>query len=177
MTGRFFSSRRSGTGTPEPPLAGQSRSRERIRQLQTLSRKGLWGFAAFLLISLGALAGASFLPPLPAHIRQTLGSAPPTNLISIALVVYSFSALVLILSRMSSGSGTYRGWSHLAYLGAFYGFYYYAKALEANFWAIFTAGITVMALEHYHIWSYCAENIRKEQERISRLERQNPLRE
>lgn len=149
----------------------RSRSLKRVHQLQALSRRGLWGLAIFLIISLVALPYSELLPDIPRGVREVLGGAPPTHLISIALVVYSFSALVLILSRIGSGSETYRGWSHLGYLTAFYAFYYYANAIESNFWAIFAAGITIMALEHYHIWTFCRESIHKEKEHLKQLER------
>ncbi|OHB33522.1 MAG: hypothetical protein A2X84_00335 [Desulfuromonadaceae bacterium GWC2_58_13] len=141
-----------------------------IRRLHRLSNRGLWGLALFILISLGAQQNLRFLPPLSEGARAVLGAAPPVKLISIALVVYSFSALILILSRMMGGSDTYRGWSHLGYLSGFYAFYYYAEVLPENFWAVFAAGITILTLEYYQIWTYCSEALRTEQELLSKLE-------
>ncbi|WP_432823309.1 menaquinol oxidoreductase [Trichloromonas sp.] len=141
-----------------------------IRRLHQLSNRGLWGLALFILISLGAQQDFKFLPPISDGARAVLGAAPPVMLISIALVVYSFSALILILSRMMGGSDSYRGWAHLGYLSAFYAFYYYAEALPENFWAIFAAGFTILALEYYQIWTYCSDAIRTEKELLSKLE-------
>lgn len=103
-----------------------------------------------------------------------LGTPPPPNLISIALVIYCFSAIVMILSRMMSGSGKYGGIRHVAYLLAFYGFYHFAQALAENFWAVFAAGATILGLESYHLWAHCSESIRKEEEILSRLEKTPP---
>jgi hypothetical protein len=55
-------------------------------------------------------------------------------------------------------------------LGAFYGFYHYARALSDNFWAVLAAGVTVLALESYHVWTYYRGQIREEEEKLSRLE-------
>lgn len=140
-----------------------------IRRLHRLSNRGLWGLALFILISLGAQE-IRLLPPLSEGVRAVLGASPPVKLISIALVVYSFSALILILSRMMGGTDTYRGWSHLGYLSGFYTFYYYAEVLPENFWAVFAAGITILSLEYYSIWTFCSEAIRTEQELLSKLE-------
>ncbi len=163
--------RKSAENSDTAPTITREQGLERIRKLHSLSQRGLWGLAIFLGISMVALPQSGLLPIIPRNVREVLGAAPPTNLISIALVVYSFSALVLILSRIGSGNGSYRGWSHLGYLSAFYAFYYYAGALESNFWAIFAAGFTILSLEHYHIWTFCRENIRKEKEHLKQLER------
>jgi hypothetical protein len=56
---------------------------------------------------------------LPEDWRSALGPAPPVMLMSIALAVYTFSALLYILARMMDGEQKYRGWSHLGYLGGF----------------------------------------------------------
>ncbi|MDO3377393.1 menaquinol oxidoreductase [Geoalkalibacter halelectricus] len=156
---------------PTASTDAQAEARVRIRRLQALSRRGLWGLAVFLLISLVAFTHDTLLPPISPGVRSFLGGSPPTNLISIALVVYSFSALVLILSRMSSGEGKYRGWSHIGYLSGFYAFYFYGEALDANFWAVFAAGFTIMSLEHYQMWSFCSESIANEKEALAKAER------
>lgn len=156
------------TGNVAPEVAHhQWYLKERIRTLHALSRRGIWGLLLFLTLSLGAVQEFSFLPPLTEEMRQWLGPAPPVRMISIALVVYSFSALILTLSRIWNGSGSYRGWSHLGYLGAFYGFYGFADALGENFFAVFIAGLTILGLEYYHIRTYCNEALARERERAS----------
>jgi O-antigen/teichoic acid export membrane protein len=140
--------------------------KERIRTLHALSRRGIWGLLLFLLISLGAVQEFSFFPPLSQEMRQWLGPAPPVRMISIALIVYSFSALILTLSRIWNGTGSYRGWSHLGYLGAFYGFYGFADSLGENFFAVFIAGLTILGLEYYHIRTYCQEALARELEGV-----------
>jgi len=63
-------------------------------------------------------------------VRRFLGAPPPANLISVALIVYAFSALTLILARIAQGSGIYKGWSHLFYITAFYIFFGFAQTLR-----------------------------------------------
>jgi hypothetical protein len=90
-------------------------------------------------------------------------------MISALLILYIFSAIILILSRMMSGSGKYSGVSHVGYLAGFYVFYHFSGTLPENFWAVFVAGITILGLESYHIWIYCSEELEKERETLAAL--------
>src|SRR6056297_1260385 len=103
QTERMLRPRNPDREPENPATDAKSRSLARIRQMQGLSRHSLWGLTFFLIISVVAMPQSSLLPAIPRNVREILGSAPPANLVSIALVVYSFSALVLILSRMGSG--------------------------------------------------------------------------
>ena len=127
--------------------------------------------ALFILFSIGALRDFSFLLSLDESIRATLGHPPPANMISALLILYIFSAIILILSPMKSGSGKYSGISHVGYLAGFYVFYHFSGTLPENFWAVFVAGITILGLESYHIWIYCSEEIEKEREILASLDR------
>jgi hypothetical protein len=135
----------------------------RIKGLRGRTVQGALGMVLFVLLSLLALRVEALFPVIPAGLRRFLGASPSTDLINIALVIYSFSALILILSRMMGGDLRYRGWAHLGYLGGFFLFYLYAEALPENFWAIFAAGMTIFALEYYNLWTACQEEIRREE--------------
>ena len=143
---------------------------ENIHLLQLRSVRGLWALAAFLLISIGALWDFSFFPSLPDHFRKLLGPPPSSIIISGLLVAYSFAAIILILSRMMSGSEISGGFSHIAYLTVFYVFYHFSGGLEENFWAVLVAGLTILSLESYHVWIRCASLIREEQEILRKLD-------
>ena len=127
--------------------------------------------ALFFLVSLGAAVNFRFLPPISENLRQLLGISPSPTLISIALIVYAFSALILILGRMNTASVHFRGWSHIGYLSAFYLFYYYSGALRDNFWPVFIAGLTILGLENYRVWSACSEAIKNEKKILAILEK------
>jgi hypothetical protein len=157
-------------GTPESNPQGRE-TRKKIRSLQARASRGVWVLALFLAVSIGALDDFSFLPPLPEKIHALLGTPPPVGLISAALVVYTFSAIVLILSRMTLGRGEYTGFMHVFYLSAFYGFYHFAEALGDNFWAVFAAGSTILGLESYHIWTHYREKAREEEELLAKIEK------
>jgi hypothetical protein len=139
----------------------------RIDRLQTLSRKGLWGGALFMALSAVGYTAVDHHTEIPAGVFALLGTAPPVSLISLALVVYCFSALILTLPRIVDGSDSYRGWSAVAYLAAFYGFYFYAQALDVNFWAVFAAGVLLLTLEYVSLLIYCRQEIRREQESLN----------
>ena len=145
----------------------------RIGRLQATANHGLWSLALFIALSTCALWDFSFFPSLPDELRSLLGKPPSFNMISGALVLYSFSAIILTLSRMMGGLGEGSPFPHVLYLAAFYGFYHFAKGLDENFWAVFAAGLTVLGLESYRIWTYSNDEIRKEQERLVELERKS----
>ena len=96
-------------------------------------------------------------------------------MISTALLLYAFSAIILILSRMMSGSQSYSGIAHVGYLSGFYIFYHLGGVLAENVWAVFAAGITILGLESYHIWTFCNEEIRKEVEAMEESIRKQRL--
>jgi hypothetical protein len=143
----------------------------RIDRLQTLSRRGLWGIVLFLVLSAGGYAVVGYQSRISAEILGRLGAAPPVSLISLALVVYCFSALILAMPRIVDGSDSYRGWSVVAYLGTFYGFYFYAGALTVNFWAVFAAGLLLLGLEYISLLIYCRREIQIEKVAIERCRR------
>jgi hypothetical protein len=138
----------------------------RIRFFSSRARQGQWGLVIFGLLSLTAFYLCPWLDKIQGSVGAILGSAPPVRLVSIALAIYAFSALIYILARMMEGDLRYRGWSHLGYLSGFYFFFAYGGALRENFWAILVAGITILALEHYRLWTRCQEAIRQEKKII-----------
>ncbi|MEA3333710.1 MAG: menaquinol oxidoreductase [Pseudomonadota bacterium] len=153
------------------PDLRRKKIRDRILYLKKQISYSKWWMALFFLVSLGAAVNFCFLPPISENLRELLGAPPPTSLISIALIVYAFSALILILGQMNKGSVRFRGWSHMGYLSAFYIFYYYSGLLRENFWPVFIAGLTILGLENYRVWSACSEALRKEKKILAILEK------
>ena len=162
-------------GDKEPPDFRENRERRRKETLETISnlqRKfaiELLSVALFLLLSVAALGDFSLFPSLPGQIRAALGKPPSVNMISAVLLLYVFSAIILILSRMMNGSGRYGGIGHVGYLTGFYFFYHFSGKLPENFWAVFAAGVTILGLESYHLWIYCSEEIAREREALTLL--------
>lgn len=141
----------------------------RIRAHERAAGNGLWGMVLFLLVSFAAFAGFSILPELSPAVREVLGAPPPPDLISLALVVYAFSGIVRTLARMSRNIPSYLGLMHAAFFTAFYGFYHLSGALPDNFWAVFFAGISVLGLDNYALWSYSSAAVRKERTLLQSL--------
>ena len=144
---------------------------EKIRRLKALSNRGLFALALFIALSIGAIRDFNFLPSFPDHIRHLLGQPPSANMISGVLLLYSFAAIILILSRMTTGADKFGPFANVGYLAGFYFFYHFAGAMEENFWAVFAAGLTVLSLESYHIRTYCNEEIRKELDTLAGVPR------
>ena len=163
-------------GPPENPLENPGNEAlrlaalERIHRLRNTANRGLWAMALFLAVSIAALNHFSFLPPLPEKIQDLLGTAPPTIMISGLLILYSFSSLVLILARMIGDTISHAGFYHVAYLTGFYCFYDLAGSLDDNFWAVFAAGVTILSLEGYHLWTWCSRQINTVNEELNRLD-------
>jgi hypothetical protein len=145
-----------------------SNAREKIRDLRTRARMGGWGLAAFVVVSVLSIPDSYLLPALSESIRRFLGVAPPSGLISIALIIYAFSAFTLILARIAQGSGTYKGWSHLLYITSFYIFFSFAGTLRETYWAVFVSGLLIMGLENYLVRTYAGEEIKKEERRLEK---------
>ena len=143
----------------------------RVKRYQKMAFRGVWQLALFLVISLAVQQGVSHLPDFPPSLKHLLGAPPSATLISGVLILYSFSALVLILGKMASGGGSFSGFSHLGYLTGFYCFYYVSHSLDENFYAVLAAGLTILSLESYYVWTWCQERIRHEKQYIVRLDR------
>lgn len=141
-----------------------------IRRLEKRSNQGFYILSVFIILSIGALHDFSFLPPFPTGFRKLLGAAPPAQLISVALLVYVFSAVIHTLSRMMEGSGKTGGMAHLGYLGGFYLFFHFSGDMQVHFWAVFAAGFTILGLESYQLWNYCRDEIQKERDVLAELE-------
>lgn len=171
MENRNNTDRNEGIEIPPALKKMQEDSLDNIRRLKTRASRGLFSLAIFMTISIGAVRDFDFLPSFPPHFRALLGRPPSSNMISAALMLYSFSAIILILSRMMSGASTNTGIAHVGYLSGFFFFYHFAGAMEENFWAVFAAGVTILALESYHTWTRCTEEIKKEEESLSEIER------
>lgn len=157
--------------TPEDNEVARREASQRVRQHQKRSFFGVWWLVLFLVISLGFQQLVGHLPDFPQSLKNVLGSPPSPTMISGLLVVYSFSALVLILGRMTTGTGSFSSLSHICYLIVFYAFYFVSHSLEDNFYAVVAAGLTILSLEAYHVWIWHQEQIRKEKQYIVRLDR------
>jgi len=156
------------TQTPEAQRAALQQS---INRLRSRSHQGLWAIAAFAAVSVPAMLSEQIFPPLTPEVKKVLGTPPSSNMISALLVVYAFSAILLVLGRITNGSPKMVSFSHIGYLLCFYAFYFFSGVLSQNFWAVLAAGMTILSLESYHIWSYSLTQIREQEEELALLER------
>lgn len=142
-----------------------------INTLHANSRRGLWGIAAFLLISIIALLcrDVNVLDAFPEHVRVILGNPPSPYLIHVVLAVSTISALIIIAGRLADNGTPGRIWSQLGHRSAFFLLYFFSNALDKNFLLIFLAGMAVLLLEHYHTWRYYSGEIQKEKELLKKL--------
>jgi hypothetical protein len=145
-----------------------------IKRLRRFSNRGLWALSLFLVVSMLAWRDFWFLPPAE-KIVASLGAPPTPQMISLVLILYTFSAIILSLSRMMSGIQHKSSFCHVGYLCVFYLFYYFAQALADNYWAVFCAGLTILCMESYRIWTYCSEHLAKKIEQLAFLERTGRL--
>lgn len=156
--------------TGDSSHALQQQLTKEINQLNRFSIRGILALALFIFVSFFAWRGFTFLPA-PDTITATLGKPPSANIVSVALLIYTFSAILLSLSRMTAAMEHRSSFSHVAYLTVFFLFYYFSKSLEENYWAVFGSGITILGVESYRIWTYCAEGISKKKDDIEYVNR------
>lgn len=147
----------------------RQRVEERIKRLERGSASGLWSMVLFLLVSLAAYSGFSFVPDMSDETRRMLGAPPPSSMISLALVVYAFSGIIRTLARMTKNIKPYMGLMHAAFFTAFYIFYHLSGSLPDNFWAVFFAGLSVMGLENFYLLSHSNDAVRKERELLDSM--------
>jgi hypothetical protein len=167
---------------PVPDLAPQESQSELlekqlgtdIKRLNRFSSRGLWAFSLFILVSLTAWRDFPMLP-LPDKVVAVLGPPPSPSIISIVLLFYTFSAIILSLSRMTAGLEHKSSFCHVGYLTCFFLFYHFAKALDDNFWPVFGAGVTILAVESYRIWSFCRDALAIKTEQLEFVKRTGRL--
>ena len=147
----------------------RQRIEARIKRLDRASANGLWSMALFLLVSFLAFDSFSMFPSLSDETRRMIGAPPPSEMISLALVVYAFSGIIRTLASMSQNIKPYKGFMHVAFFTAFYTFYQLSGVLQDNFWAVLFAGISVMGLDNYYLWSHSNEAVRKERELLESM--------
>ena len=147
---------------------------DEINALKRFSNRGLFALSLFLVVS--TFAWRNFpLMPRPEQIVAALGPPPTPQIISLVLILYTFSAIILSLCRMMANLRHRSSFCHVGYLGVFYFFYYLADGLTDNYWAVFGAGFTILLMESYRIWTFCNENIIKKNEALAYLERTGRL--
>lgn len=143
---------------------------DEIKGLRRFANRGLWALSLFLFVSTLAWRDFWFLPS-PQQVVAALGAPPTPTMISLVLILYTFSAIILSLSRMMAGLKHSSSFCHVGYLLVFYLFYYFAEALTDNYWAVFCAGFTILCMESYRIWTFCNDTILKKVTQLAFLER------
>jgi hypothetical protein len=153
--------------------------RERIQETITthdaLSRRGLWGMLAFIVISGLALQfrDVELFAGLPDNVRCIIGAPPPPALIHVVLAVSTLSSIIIAIGRMWGEENPAGSWGRLclglAFRSVFYLFYATANALEENFLIVFVAGMIVLVMEHLATWLYAVRTIEREKEHLAQL--------
>lgn len=160
--------------TKDPCVSIRHGLTEEIKRLRRFSNRGLWALSLFLFVSTLAWRDFWFLPSAE-QIVESLGAPPTPLMINLVLILYTFSAIILSLSRMMAGLKHSSSFCHVGYIFVFYLFYYCAEVLPDNYWAVFGAGFTILCMESYRIWTYCNDNIIKKTEQLAYLDRTGRL--
>ncbi len=122
----------------------------------TLTRKNLISLTIFLLVSIWAYTFKDFhiCDAVPVYLHTLLGTPPPAFLVSIALVGYFFSALVLTFTAITKNLEPIPKLDHLGYRVTFFMFYAFSGAIAPNFLPVFLIGLCLYSLDQYQIWAY-----------------------
>lgn len=164
----------AGASEQDAPAALLHEIERDLQRLRRFSSRGMWALSLFLLIGIlvrnGVLAHL-----LPEHVVVALGKAPSPWAISLLLVVYTFFAIILSLARIMGGIEHRSSFCHVGYLTAFFLFYHAAKALDDNYWAVVGAGVTILGVESYRIWTYCSEAITTRKQQLAYVHKHGRL--
>lgn len=138
-----------------------------VKDLNVLSRRGLWGIILFLVLSAVTLwlSVSGLLSELPVDLREIFGDAPPAELVHLALGVSWLSALILILGRMTGDATPGYNWYNIGLPAAFYPLYVFTDSSGSHFPLVFAAGLVLLLVEHWSVVRY----IRQERVRIGQL--------
>lgn len=144
---------------------------ERTEQRYARSRRNLWGLVVFLLISIDAYGFRNFnlFETCSEPVRQLLGYPPPAYLISIALAIYCFSAIILTLTAIANDSPPSATWKNLGYRCAFYLFYSFSGAIAEHFIPVLMVGLVLYSLDQAHIWVYNFKVDQQQKELLGRF--------
>lgn len=139
-----------------------------IRELSSLSCNGLWGLLAFLGISAIAFQAQhySLTGSLPEGLRVLLGESPPVMLVDVLLLVSTLSELIIIAGRIHDETIPGNTWAHLGFRIMFYGLYFIADAMAEHLYVVFISGLTVLTLQHYHVWNYAENAIEQKRDEL-----------
>jgi len=175
MRPKAAASRHTGTHGPAGVMEHRQRILDSLSCHDALSRRGLWGLLAFIVISGLALQlrTVDLFVDLPENVRDILGTAPPPELIHVVLAVSTISSIIIILGRLVDEAQPRSRWSTLwtsvGFRSIFYLFYATANALEENFLIVFAAGVVVLALEHFATWHYAIKAMEREREQLAQI--------
>jgi hypothetical protein len=129
-----------------------------------VSRHNLWEMILFIVVSIYAYAikDLNLFNLASEPLRQILGCPPPAYMISIALVVYFASAVILTLTALLKGDPPGQKWSRIGYRSAFYFFYAFSGTIFTNFLAVLCVGLFLYGLDQCHIWVYNNRSLKDE---------------
>ncbi|HTG81654.1 MAG TPA: hypothetical protein VL949_06895 [Geobacteraceae bacterium] len=139
-----------------------------IDGLHALTRPGLWRLLMFLVASAVSLRfrDCDLFAALPEHVREFVGAPPPLALIHVVLAVSTVSTLIIIGGRRAEDAGAGRSWCQFAFAVFFYPLYALVNGLDEFFPAIFAAGLTILAFEHFTVSTRAFRAIRQERARL-----------
>ena len=153
----------SGQSKVQVPISGHDNCGQFGRHLKALnlvdpiqiqSRRHLWEFLAFLLVSITALGlrNLNLHESFSTGMRQLLGCPLPATLLSIALAAYGFSTLVLLLTRGGRETRPVKRWFHFSFRTIFYLFYSFSGVLAAHYLFVFGLGLFLYFAEQLGSW-------------------------
>ena len=130
----------------------------------------LCALAIFLMISIIAFQFKDFnlFTSVSEPVRELLGYPPAPFLVSIALAVYGFSATILILTSIANEYAPASSWKHLGYRAAFFLFYSFSGSIATHFAPVVLVGLSLYALDQFHIWFYNAKAVQEQKELLGR---------
>jgi len=143
----------------------QKSQQQKIRELRDnghhLARHNLWELFLFLLVSICAynVRDLNLFVMASEPLRELLGYPPPAYMVSIALVVYFGSSVILGFKAMMHRTKPTGTWNHLGYRSAFYFFYSFTGSIAEHFLTVLLIGLLLYGLDQCHLRLYNQDTI------------------
>ena len=127
-----------------------------MKEASNRYHEGLLSLSIFMLISVIVWLNRGFdlFGMSSDGMKEILGTPPPAYLISIVLVLYMVSNMVLTLTAIAKDKAPESRWSQLGYRSAFFLFYGFSGMIAMNFIPVLMVGLFLYGLDQLHVVYY-----------------------
>lgn len=102
----------------------------------------------FLIFNLGCFP---LIDLSPERLLPTLGAAPNTLYVNLAFALFVITEIILMICRLDCNPVVRHAWRQLAFIFAFYGFFWFSGAMAENFILLLASGFGLLLSEYIRL--------------------------